>query len=243
MRPSLAVVVSMPGREQVLRRALESLHPQVDTLALFWNGSWESCPAFAKAIIDRGTIAYDDTNTRGSGAKLHWSRTWDGLYLACDDDLAYPPDYVATMRSWVERWDRQALVTCHGRVLRPHAERFKDAEFTAHALREVPEGRWLNYPGGCALAFDTSLNVPPDMPGKNVEEGCLAVWAQTHQVPIWLVPHAADWLEYLLPLHGAHYTIWTDELAHGFRNRNSVLAPQGRGAGWAVHEPVAAACV
>lgn len=230
----MAAVVTMAGRSA--EWTLASLRPQVDRLAVYCNRMVEP-PQIVRDLAD--VWICDPSNSRGSGAKLHWADEWDGLYLACDDDLAYPVEYARVMASWVEHWGRKALVTCHGRVLKSDARRFKDATFTAHALRDTPEGQWLNYPGGCALAFDTSLDVPADLPGQSVEEAGLAVWAQAHGVPIWLVPHTAQWLTYLLPLSHAH-TIWNEEVATNFARRNAVLAPQGA-KGWTVHQPVAVA--
>lgn len=245
-RPRLAALATIPGRP--VASTLRSLRPQVDRLAVVCHRMREPPPA-VRALADEWVV--DVTDLDGSIAKLRWARQWDGLYLACDDDLVYPPDYAATMARWVEHWDRRALVTCHGRVLRARATTFRDATMWAHALRHVPLGIWLNYPGGCALAFDTALGVPDHFPGRNTEEAHLAVWAQARGVPIWLVPHRASWLRYLLPTAAMepdptrpHYTIWAEESAGGFANRNAVLAPQGQGPGWTVHELVreGAAC-
>lgn len=239
MRSVLAAVVTMPGRS--VERTLRSLRDQVDRLHVYLNG-YRKVPSVVAALADEYRL--DPHNTRGSAGKLAWADQWDGLYLGCDDDLAYPGNYVATMRATVAQWSSRAVVTCHGRILRPDARSFHEASFAAHALRSVPEGRWLNYPGGCALAFDTALGVPV-LTGKNVEEPLLAVWAQRHEVPIWLQPHTADWLTYLLPPPGDPReppTIWNEECRTGFVRRNAPLLAFGDSGGtWVVHTPILAA--
>jgi len=216
----------MPGRERQLARAIESLRPQVDRIALYWNG-----PELQEPDVPVHEVVVAPGNERGSGGKLAWADHWDGLYLSCDDDLAYPADYVATMRGWVEQWGGQALVTAHGRIMPPQGIRFQQAKPAGHCLQDVPAGQWINYPGPGVMAFDTSLNVPADLPGQNVEDAELAIWAQQHEVPIWLVPHTAGWLTYLQP---QGYTIWEDEARHGFTKRNAVIRGHTE---WAVHKP------
>jgi len=223
---TLAVVVTMPGRP--LEQVLASLRPQVDELAVYCNG-FKSVPKSA-AIADH--VRCDLANSVGASGKFFLSRQWEGIYLACDDDLCYPPDYVERMRDAVRQFDGRALVTCHGRVL--DAGCFEAAEETYRALDDCP-GRWLNYPGSCALAFDTWLRVPDVFP-KNNEESALAVWAQRRGVPIWLLPHCAGWLETLLPPKYDGPTVWKAEKAAGFANRNAMLSQI---ADWPVHQVAA----
>jgi hypothetical protein len=228
MANALAVLATLPGREAALARCLASLRPQVDQLRVICHDV-TAPPECVTALADAWVCEPD---TQGSAAKLRWAQEWDGLYLGCDDDLEYPATYVATMRRWVRRWKGKALVTCHGRILKPRTTGFADY-VEAKAPQQGTHGMWLNYPGGCALAFDTRLNVPASVPGKNLEEAHLAVWAQVNRVPIWLVPHPKGWFTYLL--QGTDLpTIWAEEKGAKFANRNAVLTPHSE-QGWMVH--------
>jgi hypothetical protein len=135
------------------------------------------------------------------------------------------------MHGYVKRFRGRALVTCHGRILNEQSSGFVDAAFHAQAFGKT-YGTFLNYPGACALAFDTRLKVPTEYT-RNCEEAGLAIWAQEHRVPIWLVPHSPDWLKYLLP-RDEKKTIWTEEKASGFARRNAVLAHHR--AAWKVYD-------
>lgn len=228
---SLAALATVPGREPYLRQALVSLRPQVERIHVVANGFTDP-PAVALELAD--LVVCDPEDRHGSAAKLRWSREWSGLYLGCDDDFAYPADYAETMKRWVKRWRGRALVTCHGRVLRPTAKGFEDV-LEAVAPRCKAEGMWLNYPGACAIAFDTRLQVPAEVPGKNLEEVHLAEWAQRQRVPVWLVPHSADWLRYLIADEDDVPTIWQAEKRARFANRNAVIAPRGKASAWRVY--------
>lgn len=225
----LAAMATVPGREAALAVALASLRPQVDRLHVVCHDMTEP-PDVVRRLADEWICEPD---TRGSAAKLHWARSHAGLYLGCDDDLRYPSTYVHEMDRWVKRWKGKALVTCHGRVLARDARAF-DAVESAWAPRAVTPGTWLNYPGGCALAFDTRLGVPSTVPGSCLEEVYLAVWAQERRVPIWLVPHGATWLHWLLADANLP-TIWADAKRTGFAARNEVLSARRDVAPWKVH--------
>jgi hypothetical protein len=231
--PTLAVLATVPGREAAVAVCLASLRPQVDEIRVVCNGfrSYDDVPRAVKDFADEFVLMPDDPH--GSAAKLRWASHWAGLYLGCDDDLEYPADYAAYMLGRVQRWKGRALVTCHGRILAGRATKFTDA-VQAWAPQQANDGAWLNYPGGCALAFDTRLGVPDVVPGKNLEEAHLAVWAQRKGVPIYLAPHAAGYLRYLLA--GTDLpTIWAEEKGAKFANRNAVLREIGETTGWNVH--------
>lgn len=220
-----AALATIPGREEALALCLASLRPQVDHIRVVCH-DMERAPECVAEIADSWLCMPD---TLGSAAKLTWARSVEGLYLACDDDIEYPPDYAATMLRWVKRWKGRALVTCHGRVLKRTATSFLDADAAYLAFRET-EGAWLNYPGGLGLAFDTRLRVPAAPYVTSCEEAGLAVWAQGARIPIWLVPHPEGWLKWLAP---PGKSIWAEEKATAFERRNSVLAPVGRSeVGW-----------
>lgn len=228
----LAALATVPGREAALEQCLRSLRPQVDRIHVVLHDM--TVPP--RCVVELADEYCCEADTRGSAAKLHWTQSHRGLYLACDDDWIYPPDYAETMERWVRRWKGQALVTCHGRILKPQSLSFANVvSFWPPQART--DGTWLNYPGACALAFDTRLNVPDRVPGKNLEEAHLAVWAQELGVPIWLVPHAEKWLTYLLNDRKDLPTIWAEEKRAGFANRNAVFADfRARGAThWTVH--------
>jgi hypothetical protein len=224
----MAALATIPGREEALALCLASLRPQVEYLAVVCHDVLEP-PACVRELADEFACEPD---TAGSAAGLRWAGDWEGLYLKCDDDFEYPENYVAEMLRWVKRWKGKALVACHGRRLIPKADLYIQCDLKA-SPQEGNGGAFINYPGACAIAWDTRLQVPPRIPEKNLEEPYLARWAQERHVPIWLVPKEAGWLKYLLNGHEGP-TIWSKEKAEGFKDRNRLISEQTARAEWRV---------
>ena len=225
---TFAGIASLPGRplEQVVR----SLRPQVDHLFVWLNGH-RAVPWFVRELCDayicRGL-------NEGSSRKLSGRAVLKdaGLYFACDDDLEYPPDYVSTLLAEFERWGPDVLVTACGRTLIPEAKGWRDWVGGGRYITEVPEARWINYVGGGAFAFHTSLELPPIDP-PNEEEAVLSVWAQQHRIPIRLVARPYDWPR-RIPLAPGAFTLYEEAVKERFATRNRIIQSWSN---WAVHTP------
>lgn len=223
--PILAALASQPGRP--LERVLRSLRPQVDELAVLLNG-YAEVPAYVHELTDR--IELDPTNRRGAEGKFLWADRWEGLYLSCDDDLEYPTDYVATMRTAVERWQGRALVSAHGKLYQGAVQHWKGWAEAHRCTEGVSGARWINHPGTGVMAFDTAMDLPASWGRKNCADLQVAIWAQQHRVPVWLIASPPLWLRYLLPAGAA--TIAKAALVDRFQERNALIQSVGT---WAVH--------
>lgn len=227
-----AALATIPGREAALEMCLRSLRPQVDSLRVVCHDRTDP-PGFVRELAD---IWVCEPDQHGSAAKLRWAREVDGLYLGCDDDLEYPPDYAQTMLRWVRRWKGQAICVIGGRVFRGRARAYPtDGEQAGTPLGEN-KGQWVNYLNAAGIAFDTRLNVPSHVPEKNQEEAYLTIWAQRYAVPVWLVPKRKGWVRWMLPQDNPGYTIWEAEKADRYSVRCRLMAePAERG--WTVPKP------
>lgn len=87
-----AHMATFPPRSAVLAQAVASLLPQVDRLFLCLN-QYDAIPA-ALAQDDRITAIIPDRDLRDAG-KFAFVPDDDDIVLTVDDDILYPPDYVA----------------------------------------------------------------------------------------------------------------------------------------------------
>ena len=224
---TFAGVASLPGRP--LEQVVASLWRQVDAMGIYLNG-YDDVPPFLRDAV--GITVIRDTENQGSSAKLHWRQEWDGVYFACDDDLEYPPDYVERMLQPFREFGDGLLVTACGRTLIPHARTWHDVRGEARYVAAVPEARWINYLGGCAFAFHTSLALPEIDP-PNEEEAVLSVWAQREGVPIRLIQRSYDWPK-RIPLAPRSFTLYDAAAREGFATRSRIIQQVSP---WQIHEP------
>jgi hypothetical protein len=232
----MAAMASQPRRAAFLPEVLGTLLPQVDQIAIFLNG-YEKPPELVLELERAGRLRYElSRENLGAERKFRWASEWDGVYCTTDDDMLYPPDYVARMVDAVARWKGRALVACHGRTYKPRAGNVHDVMPGSVGLfyLRIDEGRWVNHAGTGVMAWDTRrLKVPTEWPEQNMADLQVALWAQQNKVPIWLIAHQAHWLKSLAPLDPKG--LYKTSQMQGHRRRNEAIKRHGSSKGWAVH--------
>jgi hypothetical protein len=226
---TLVAVATTPDREALLPASLGSLRKQCDRLHVYLNGHAD-VPACVRELAD---VYAGGEENEGADKKFHWSREYDGIYLSCDDDFVYPPDYVARMTAGVERFGGRALVTAHGRTYPPHPTNVADQlrGRSATLTCRVPHGRWVNHAGTGVLAWDARVvQVPLEYPVLNMTDVQLSAWANREEIPIWVVPHNPGWLK-PIPNRCESISKRSRMERHGTKNALLLQHPE-----WKLHE-------
>lgn len=225
----LAALASIPRRSHILPSVLASLRPQVDRLCVYLNG-YAAAPSCVSDLADEFVLAPEN---EGAERKLHWADRCDGVYLSCDDDFVYTPDYAATMVEAVERWHGKAIVTAHGRVYtgKPGHVHDLSSKSIGTVFTRVKEGRWVNHGGTGVMAWDArTVHVPTEWAHMNMADLQLAVWAQHARVPMWLIPHKSSWLGSLA--ESDPNGLWRTSKREGHRRRSALLVQHGNEKPW-----------
>lgn len=152
-----ASIATMPGREAALREALESLLPQVDWLYVYLNG-FVRIPSWLLTGRDKLTVASNIQGDLGDAGKFAAAVDAAGYFITADDDLIYDPGYVQTMIEAIERYDRRAIITLHGKrftgpltsYYRDRANQVRFHNQTAQATDEP-----VDVPGTGVMAWHT----------------------------------------------------------------------------------------
>lgn len=197
-RPAVfASLATIPAREAQLRHVVAALLPQVDELGVYLNG-YDRVPSFLRD--DQIRIARSqDHGDRGDAGKFAWAGTSSGYHLACDDDLAYPPDYVERLVAGIERHARRAVVGFHGCVLHAQSADYHRGRRLLHFWRALRADTPVHVLGtGLAGYHASTIRVrPEDFREANMADVWLGLLGQHQRVPFVCLHHEAGWLREL----------------------------------------------
>lgn len=202
--PSQPVVVSLcsiPERVELLRRTLASLAPQADALHVYLD-RYESVPDFVRDYHPQVTVylSRDYPGLRDNGKFLAFpALREDCYYFTADDDILYPPDYVASLIRRIEHYGRQAVVGVHG-VLVPEETQgyFSGYRKVLNFTRELERDALVNNLGTGTVAFHSALLRGLDL-GHFCEAGMadlyLSVFCKQRGIPMVAIARPDDWLQ------------------------------------------------
>jgi FkbM family methyltransferase len=189
-----ATLASIPSRERQLHDVVGRLLPQVDRLGVYLNGYVGVPPYLLNKKIN--VMESASSGDWGDAGKFAWSAHGSGYRAICDDDLAYPPDYIAKLVEGIERYGRTAVVGFHGAVLRtPVLDYYRSRRlfhFTQGRNKDVP----VHVLGTGVVGYHTStLEVQPsDFTRANLADLLFARLGQQQRVPFVCLRQNAHWL-------------------------------------------------
>ncbi|WP_082426330.1 glycosyltransferase family A protein [Pseudomonas sp. NBRC 111133] len=204
--PTDSVVVSLcsiPERAELLRQVLASLAPQVDALHIYLD-RYDSVPDFVRNCHPQVTVylSKDHPGLRDNGKFLAFSALEeDCYYFTADDDIVYPPDYVASMVRRIEDYERQAVIGVHGVLLPEQAEGYFTSFRKVHMFKkELERDALVNNLGTGTVAFHSGLLRGLDLthfgtPG--MADLHLSVFCKQRDIPMVALARPEDWLQEL----------------------------------------------
>ena len=144
-------IASLPERVECLRDTVNSLLPQVDKIIVGLN-NYTKVPNF----LNHPKIeAYLLDNSLGDAAKFYKVDDYkDSYYLACDDDLIYPSNYVEYLISKCNQY--KSPVGLHGAIMHHPVTSMYFNRTVFHCLEDVSTDTLVDYLGTGALCFDTN---------------------------------------------------------------------------------------
>ena len=192
-----ASLATIPARVRGLRAVVEALLPQVDTLGVYLNGH-ERVPAFLddeRVVVARSRESGD----RGDAGKFFWAGARRGYQLVCDDDIAYPEDYVDRLVEGIERYGRRAAVGFHGSVLRDDVVDYHRSRTLLHFSRGLAADRAVHVLGtGVAGYHASAIGVAPDdFATPDLADLHFALLGQRQRVPFVCLARPDVWLREL----------------------------------------------
>ncbi|MDD2728271.1 glycosyltransferase [Malikia sp.] len=198
--PVVATLCSVPERMDLLRRTLASLVPQVDALHVYLD-RYDEVPAFVRACHPNLTVVLsrDRPGLRDNGKFLPFANLErECYYFTTDDDIVYPPDYVAAMIRRIEHYGRQAVVGVHGVLLPERAAGYFSAFRKVLLFRNgLERDALVNNLGTGTLAFHSELLRGLDLshfPQAGMADLYLSLVCKQRRIPMVAISRHDDWL-------------------------------------------------
>lgn len=174
-----AQLATIPGREESVKKTIDSLEKQVDIMSVR-NG-------------DLRLSQYGDAE------KFNGLDRFRGYLFTCDDDLLYPPDYCQTLIKKIEQYGRKALITCHGRTFpkREIKSYYRDKLEGFRCLGTVERDVQVDSGGTGVMAWHSDLWRPSMdwFKEPNMADVFIAVEAMKRNIPIICIEHQEGWID------------------------------------------------
>lgn len=195
--PIMAGMATVPSREDALGDAIHSLLHQVDVLGLYVApGDWERVRTIEDAQhpceIRTHYVEEAEHDDHGDAGKFWWAEEWDGYYLTVDDDIIYPPTYVADTIEAIDTVGPRAAVSCHGVILgeMPLDSYYRNRS-VFHWQREVRAFHQVHLACTGWAAFHTNhLDLSmEDFPEPQMADIWFGIECQRAELPAYVRPH------------------------------------------------------
>lgn len=236
-------VATIPNRVFSVHAMVDSLIDQVDKIKIMLNLYNPSEPLPAWMYSPKIETVFCD-NSIMDGYKFLNADQNKGYVFICDDDIRYPKDFVRQMIWWQQTMGKNSVLSIMGKNLSPLPldsyargghEFFRAFEYHTKFYK-------VNLIGMCGGVYHSDFckineknMVVPD------SDVCMSAYAIKNQLPMYVVPHAADWCEDLTNTHiefiNRENTMWNhnkaeerDKKITRFINENFVppsFAPEG----------------
>lgn len=169
-------MATIPGREKACKIAVSSLEDQLDELHVI-----------------------DGENGLGDANKFKGVIGKEGYLFCMDDDIKFHPGYVDYMIEKIEQYNRKAVISLHGKILRKQPiQSFYDrhAFFKHRCMDEVKKDTPVHIPGTGVMAWhsDTISFSMDDFKAPNMADIWAGIKCEGENVPRICVAHPKDFL-------------------------------------------------
>lgn len=218
-------IASIKQREHSLHRTLTTLTTQAERIVVYLN-DYEFVPTwgynFPHVEFVLGSNALGDIGDIGKFYALQTPKP-NTYFFSVDDDIEYPPDYIAYTKSWLEYTQGKCIIAHHGREFplphlleSPTLADYYRLSSVVHFAQQNKQERFVHFGGTGVMAFDTNkVNLAFSDFGaqRNIADIWVGVYAQKMKLPILIPPHNRLWLQQspLVALEDSIYAQFKDK--------------------------------
>lgn len=190
----VGAMASYPPRREGLHAAINSILPQLDELILYLN-DYSDVPEFVQHTKIRLVRSQDAKGDLRDNGKFYDLPKQDAYIFTLDDDLIYPPDYVARLIHQIDMLGRSSIVGVHG-VNFPKGSFDKLSQRQVHSFDKAHCGSFVDLLGTGTAAWHASVFMPKLDDFKTA--GACDLWftaqAAQQNIPTFCVSRPAGWV-------------------------------------------------
>ncbi len=192
-------ICSIPERVFSLEKTIKSLVHQVDKINIYLDG-YVDAPQFLSSISKFCNITFSgkDSSLRDNGKFMNLEEDNNCYYFSVDDDIVYPPDYVAFMISKIEQYDRKAVIGVHGIILPEEPDRyFSRQRKVLHFESAVDRDILVNVLGTGTVAFHSRLLQGMKLgffEKTGMADVFISIFCKKNMIPMIAVSRPSHWL-------------------------------------------------
>ncbi|MDO5529251.1 MAG: hypothetical protein Q4F71_07595 [Paracoccus sp. (in: a-proteobacteria)] len=188
-----AHLATFPLRRRILRRVVDAIVPQVDQLFIVLN-EYQDIPGYL-AKNDKITTVIPDRDVKDAG-KFWFTPDPDDLVFLIDDDIGYPPDYVARTLESIARMDGAKHIFGY------FGGGYQDGKWTVYPfnkpLAEITGATMVGT--GTAIAYGRALPPLSEVePCAGYVDYAWGDWLCQNGFMPWVLPRPEQWITEDLP--------------------------------------------
>lgn len=190
-----AYMATFPSREEGLIQAVESLIGQVDELVIVTNGYVE-IPKYTNVKVVNTLEMFGDI---GCAGKFVYAFDWNGYVLTVDDDFIYPKDYVSKTIEAIEKYNRKAVISWHGRTCDFPVKRYKGGHKKFYqCTKKVDSDNEVNILGTGVMGFHSDTILPKydimEIRHTNCSDIYFSMSMDMREIPMIVPKHEENWI-------------------------------------------------
>lgn len=214
-----ACIASIPERSEMLKETIKSLLPQVDHVMLCLNNYDISVANEIQSMSPRKITYVIGDNSKGDAGKFFFVPKIKGYILTCDDDLIFRDNYANKMIAGIEKYNRKAVVSMHGRVMDfPIKKSYYHEHRNYYAFnKELKDDVRCHVIGTGCMAWHTSTMGKfsmKDFYSKNMSDIHFSILAQKRNVPLMVLAHNPLFILYQQPEKTIYKSMNMDDSEH-----------------------------
>lgn len=198
--PRIATIATMPSRLATFSKVVPAIRAQVDHTFVYLDG-FSAVPEFLRGLDNVSVVRAEQAGDLHASSRYLCIRELSepAIIISVDDDIIYPPDYVANLTRVLEHLQGKAVVGVHGRIFVPPHESYARHASCLAFFSGTKQPQYMHELGAGTCCFRSDmLDIDPrDWEHYNMEDINLAIEAQRrglHRVAIarprhWLVPY------------------------------------------------------